>query len=204
EYEKINNWIYYIKELNKVVIDSYHPSYWQIEGGSQTIYEEMMDAYKEFLKKYPAFLEDKRKTCEAVRAGFKNNFSNIMGLFKKNALEIITKELQAEFGKKLQVKNCEYGDKKYAQYWFEPYDKWLEIWNEDGKLTLYLASQLKSDEGFEVGGITFANREYDNVEKRHWYSADGHFAYEPKSEEELSVLVADAVAVLNDLVKYQG
>jgi len=59
--EKINdsnNWIYYSKKNNKVVIDSYHPSYWQIEGGSKTIYEDMMSKYKEFIDKYPHFLKN--------------------------------------------------------------------------------------------------------------------------------------------------
>ena len=54
-----NNWIYYSKKNNKVVIDSYHPSYWQIEGGSKTIYENMMSKYKEFIDKYPNF----KKSC---------------------------------------------------------------------------------------------------------------------------------------------
>ena len=53
--EKINNWIYFDKFNNKVVIDSYHPSYWQISGGSKTIYTKMMNAYKEFLEKHPDF-----------------------------------------------------------------------------------------------------------------------------------------------------
>ena len=53
--EKTNNWIYYSKKNNKVVIDSYHPSYWQIGGGSKTIYERMMSKYKEFADKYPHF-----------------------------------------------------------------------------------------------------------------------------------------------------
>jgi len=50
-----NNWIFYSKSKNKVVIDSYHPSYWQIKGGSKTIYERMMAKFKEFLDKYPDF-----------------------------------------------------------------------------------------------------------------------------------------------------
>ena len=53
-----NNWIYYSKKNNKVVIDSYHPSYWRIEGGSKTIYERMMSKYKEFIDKYPHFLKN--------------------------------------------------------------------------------------------------------------------------------------------------
>lgn len=53
-----NNWIYYSKRNNKVVIDSYHPSYWQIKGGSKSIYETMMSKYKEFLDKYPNFLKE--------------------------------------------------------------------------------------------------------------------------------------------------
>ncbi|MDR0414188.1 MAG: hypothetical protein LBH84_02065 [Prevotellaceae bacterium] len=126
-----------------------------------------------------------------------------MGLFKKNALEIVSKELNAEFGKKLHSKNCDYENgKKYTQYWFEPYDKWLEVWKENGKLTLYLASNIKSDNGFEVGGILFTNREWSNKLKYHWYSSEEHFEYEPKSEEELSILIADAITVLNDLIKH--
>lgn len=54
-----NNWIYYSKKSNKVVIDSYHPSYW---GASQEeIYTRMMNAYKEFLSKHPHFLKSCRK-----------------------------------------------------------------------------------------------------------------------------------------------
>lgn len=57
--DPINNWIYYDKKNNKVIIDSYHPSYFQIEGGSNTIYTKMMESYKAFLEKYPNF----RKSC---------------------------------------------------------------------------------------------------------------------------------------------
>jgi hypothetical protein len=61
--EKINesnNWIYYSKNNNKVVIDSFHPSYWQIGGeyrGAKKIYELMMPKFKEFLDEYPNFLK---------------------------------------------------------------------------------------------------------------------------------------------------
>lgn len=54
--KKINDWIYYNEEYNKVIIDSYHPSYSRfIKGGSATIYNDMMAAYKDFLEKYPDF-----------------------------------------------------------------------------------------------------------------------------------------------------
>ncbi|MDR0414187.1 MAG: hypothetical protein LBH84_02060 [Prevotellaceae bacterium] len=55
----VNSWIFFDEGNNKVVIDSYHPSYYQIEGGAETIYKDMMNAYKEFLEKYPDF----RKSC---------------------------------------------------------------------------------------------------------------------------------------------
>ncbi|MDR2652157.1 MAG: hypothetical protein LBC68_07575 [Prevotellaceae bacterium] len=210
--EKINGWIYFDKKKNKVVIDSYHPSYWQ-GGGSETIYTPMMSAYKEFLQKYPDF----QKSCRNQKSNIKaspakpkeqdfnliNKYFN-MGIFKKNALEIVTKELQAEFGKKLQVKNCEYSDgRKYVQFWFEPYDKWIEVWDGD-KLEFWLASKENSSEGFEVGGIAFNSRVWSNELKYHWYSAEGHKEFNPKSEESISALVADAVAVLNDLITYQA
>jgi hypothetical protein len=209
--ESINNWIFFDKASNKVIIDSYHPSYYQTEGGSETIYASMMNAYGEFLEKYPDFRKSCRTTSKDIEArsakplerkvNYLNNTS--MGLFKKNALEIVSKELSAEFGKKLQTKNCEHTNgKKYIQFWFEPYDKWLEVWSEGDKLTLYLASSIKSG-GFEVGGILFNKREWSNELKHHWYSSD-RVEYEPKSEEELSALIADAVAVLNDLIKYRG
>jgi hypothetical protein len=51
--KKVNNWIYCDEKNNKVVIDSYHPSYWQIPGGSKTLYEGMMSACRDFLDKYP-------------------------------------------------------------------------------------------------------------------------------------------------------
>lgn len=55
--ERVNSWIYYSKQHNKVVINSYHPSYGYIKGGSKTIYQNMMSAYKEFLDKHPEFLK---------------------------------------------------------------------------------------------------------------------------------------------------
>jgi hypothetical protein len=199
--KKINNWVYYDTVHDKVVIDSYHPSYWQIEGGSKTIYDDMMSAYKVFLDKYPNFLKNKRKTLEAVREGIKKN---TMGIFKKNALEIVSKELTTEFGKKLQIKNCEYEDgRKYVQFWFEPYDKWVEVWDGD-KLQLWLASKKKYDNGIEISGILFSNREWNNSGKHHWYKADEHFEFDPKDEAEVSALIADAIAVLNNLIIFCG
>jgi hypothetical protein len=56
--EKINNWIYYDKVNNKVVVDSYHPSVFNISFFS--IYSRMMNAYKEFLEQYPDFRKSSR------------------------------------------------------------------------------------------------------------------------------------------------
>lgn len=61
--ECVNNWIFFNKLNNKVVIDSYHPSFRRIKGGSEeTIYKWMMNAYREFLEKYPDF----RKSCRTT------------------------------------------------------------------------------------------------------------------------------------------
>ncbi|MDD3738794.1 MAG: hypothetical protein PHP31_05820 [Lentimicrobiaceae bacterium] len=54
-----NNWIYYSKKENKVVINSYHPSYFGIK--IEEMYTRMMSAYKEFLEKYPNFRKSSRK-----------------------------------------------------------------------------------------------------------------------------------------------
>jgi hypothetical protein len=70
-------------------------------------------------------------------------------------------------------------------------------------LELWLASGKKSDEGFEVGGISFANREWNKIGRYYWYGAS-RFQYNPKNEAEVSALVADAVAVLNDLITYKA
>jgi hypothetical protein len=53
----VNNWICYDEKNAKVIIDSYHPSYFGISMAE--IYSQMMNAYKEFLEKYPDF----RKSC---------------------------------------------------------------------------------------------------------------------------------------------
>ena len=54
--EKIDdNWIYYSKKNNKVVIDSYHPSN---RYDYQSVYSDMMSKYKEFIDKYPHFLKN--------------------------------------------------------------------------------------------------------------------------------------------------
>jgi hypothetical protein len=191
--EQINNWIHYDRKKNKVVIDSYHPSH---RYSPEEVYSDMMSAYKEFLGKCPGFRENKRKPCEEVRAGLNNNNMGI-----SQTLDSVTKELQAKFGKKLQVKNFKYKDGRiYVHFWFGPHDKWIEIWDGDD-LELWLASG-KKDEGFEVDGISFANRQRNNTGKYYWYRAS-RFRYNPKNEAEVSELVADAVAVLNDLVTYR-
>lgn len=52
--EKINNWIYYCAEMNKVVVDSWHLS---VRGVSiEDFYNDMISAYHSFLKEYPKFL----------------------------------------------------------------------------------------------------------------------------------------------------
>jgi hypothetical protein len=71
-------------------------------------------------------------------------------------------------------------------------------------LELWLASKEKSGEGLNAGGIVFTDREWNNSGKHHWYKADKHFAYDTKSEAEMSVLIQDVIAILNDLIKYQG
>ena len=55
---KINTWIYYSESARKVVIDSYHPSFWgySIEG----IYNDLTAAYEEFLTQYPQFIGPNR------------------------------------------------------------------------------------------------------------------------------------------------
>jgi hypothetical protein len=55
---KINNWIYYDKENNKVVINSFHPNYHYMSTSAK--YSEMMSAYKEFLEQYPDFRKNSR------------------------------------------------------------------------------------------------------------------------------------------------
>jgi hypothetical protein len=54
---QVNTWMFYCKENNKLIIDSFHPSYhWML---SKDIYNRMMEKYKDFLEAYPKF----RNTC---------------------------------------------------------------------------------------------------------------------------------------------
>lgn len=53
--EEINKWMYYSKEKNKLVIDSYHPT--TRKSGDAEIYNSMMEAFSDFLTKYPEFLK---------------------------------------------------------------------------------------------------------------------------------------------------
>ena len=56
--EKINEWIYYDSSLNKVVINSWHPSYHFISH--KDFYTEMVTNYYEFLQNHAQFLNIKR------------------------------------------------------------------------------------------------------------------------------------------------
>ena len=47
----INNWMFYDEVANKLIVDSYHPSYY---GKTQEyVYSTMMDNYEEYLRIYP-------------------------------------------------------------------------------------------------------------------------------------------------------
>ena len=53
--EKVNNYIYYSKHLNKTVIDAYHPSY--LGYSNKKLYTELMENYEEFIKNNLSFLK---------------------------------------------------------------------------------------------------------------------------------------------------
>ena len=57
--EEINSWMFYDKENNKLVIDSFHPSYFGLT--QKELYTRMMDKYREFLIRFPEFLNSSRK-----------------------------------------------------------------------------------------------------------------------------------------------
>ena len=61
QYISDNGWIYYNEPLKKLIIASWHPSYPKRSYGKVTeesVYTEMMAAYKEFIDKYPDFLKN--------------------------------------------------------------------------------------------------------------------------------------------------
>lgn len=55
--ERFNSWIYYSTESNKIVIDSFHPSYFGLT--MKDIYTKMMEAYKSFVLEKPCFIRAK-------------------------------------------------------------------------------------------------------------------------------------------------
>lgn len=50
---KINGWIYYSEQLNKVIINAYH--FTTSAMGNEAMYTEMTEAFEEFIKQYPQF-----------------------------------------------------------------------------------------------------------------------------------------------------
>lgn len=58
EFEEINYWISYNRLLNKIVINSWHPSTRHVSV--KNFYDQMMEAYREFLRRYPDFLKPNR------------------------------------------------------------------------------------------------------------------------------------------------
>jgi len=58
--QKINGWMYYDEKRNKLLIDSFHPSYHFLT--SKELYTRMMDHYHKFLTVYPNFM----KSCRSL------------------------------------------------------------------------------------------------------------------------------------------
>lgn len=57
-FNKVNNWIYYDISSNKIAINAWHLSYRQVS--SKDFYTDMMQAYQDFLSKYPNFIVSHR------------------------------------------------------------------------------------------------------------------------------------------------
>lgn len=58
EIKKINSWMYYCDTTNKLIVNSYHPATRVCSG--KVMYNDMMDALKDFLDKYPNFIKSCR------------------------------------------------------------------------------------------------------------------------------------------------
>ena len=56
--EKINDWIYYCCDLNKIIINSWHPAYYGVS--TKDFYNGMIEAYYEFLQSHTNFINPQR------------------------------------------------------------------------------------------------------------------------------------------------
>lgn len=74
--EKINNWMFYDSEKKKLIIDSYHPSYYS--WSRQSLYEVLMKNYLEFLSMNKDFQEKMEKFAIFELKKLKNYKYNII------------------------------------------------------------------------------------------------------------------------------
>lgn len=56
--EKINDWIYYCCDLNKIIVNSWHPAYYGVS--TKDFYNGMIEAYYEFLQSHTNFINPHR------------------------------------------------------------------------------------------------------------------------------------------------
>ena len=58
----------------------------------------------------------------------------------------LSEKLKTEFGEKLEINYKRHSDGRcYAEYFFQPYDKWIELWLEEDDIKLWIVSKTDND-----------------------------------------------------------
>lgn len=109
--KKINGWMYYCEETNKLVINSYHPATTVCDDAY--LFNEMMKAFKEFLDKYPNFI----KSCRTIEYDdsydTENEDCNNVTMQETNLCPNCKKEIEITLHSKYRQVKCEHCDSRF-------------------------------------------------------------------------------------------
>ncbi|GAP72835.1 hypothetical protein SAMD00024442_46_1 [Candidatus Symbiothrix dinenymphae] len=119
--------------------------------------------------------------------------------------EVISQRIKDELGEPLKdglIINYRRSYTTYAEFYFEPYEHWLELWMADDCIKPYICAYGKQD-FVEILGKKYGYADAENG--YHYYEDDTCFDY-PKSKDDANMdnLAGAVVPILRELAKYKS
>ncbi|MDR0613049.1 MAG: PD-(D/E)XK nuclease family protein [Dysgonamonadaceae bacterium] len=108
---------------------------------------------------------------------------------------LLSEKLKATFGEKLQIRYKRHKEdgRCYAEFFFHPYEKWIELWLEEKEIKLWIASEFKTE------SVKVLGKEYKYWGCEYWdyYETDLCFNYPVDNQN----IIDKIVPMLEELAK---
>lgn len=138
-----------------------------------------------------------------------NKIENLAKIVSSNEwcearFNIITKKIENHFNENLKMLFKKYYDKyvektyNYVEYYFDPYEYWVELHLKENQIELYVVTNIDKDETIIIDKLVFSNKSYKN---NHYYYYNEEYLRFDYSE--IAKIEQIVVSILKELQKYE-